>query len=66
MQDVKRILQDQGCGAADACSVNATFLNDQPRTFYNIEMGPGDKDQNITSMDIICGGPGKNLTHCNR
>ncbi|XP_026464443.1 uncharacterized protein LOC113367028 [Ctenocephalides felis] len=66
IRDVKCILEDAGCGAADAFSVNATFLDDKPRVFYNIEVAPADDDQDQSLIDATCAGPGKNLVHCNR
>lgn len=60
------ILNDSGVGAADACSINLTFLNDfDERKFHNIEMGPALPSTNESQLNIHTVGAGEVSIHCN-
>lgn len=43
------IVRDLGVGAANACSINLTFLKAKPADMkiYNIEMGPGNDAESV-------------------
>ncbi|XP_067639609.1 beta-alanyl-dopamine/carcinine hydrolase isoform X3 [Eurosta solidaginis] len=60
------ILKDEGVGAADGCSFNMTFINDESRKFYNIEMAPVLEDGTASRLDIkeVC--CGSHNCHANR
>ena len=61
-----KILKDCGVGAADACSINLTFVNDfDERKFYNIEMGPALGNSNESELDISTVIGGGYSIHCN-
>lgn len=63
---VEQILTDEGCGAADGCSVNMTFLGQEgDRLFSNIEMGPVVDLQNRSQLNIFTASPGEFIIHCN-
>lgn len=63
-EQVKKILRNEGTGAADGCSINLTFLkDDNERIFYNIEIAPG--DDNETRMDILPIPRSGYKLHCN-
>ncbi|EDS28928.1 conserved hypothetical protein [Culex quinquefasciatus] len=60
----QQILRDNGVGAADGCSVNMTFLNQEgDRLFHNAEMGPAERDQ--SQLNILTVSPGEYSTHAN-
>ncbi|XP_062537270.1 beta-alanyl-dopamine/carcinine hydrolase isoform X3 [Armigeres subalbatus] len=60
----QQILRDNGVGAADGCSVNMTFLNqDGDRMFHNAEMGPAERDQ--SQLNILTASPGEHIVHAN-
>ncbi|XP_045465203.1 uncharacterized protein LOC123674268 [Harmonia axyridis] len=55
---VQQILRDTGVGAADACSVNMTFLQQEgDRVFHNIEIGPAinSSETQLSALTISCG-----------
>ncbi|XP_055389503.1 beta-alanyl-dopamine/carcinine hydrolase [Condylostylus longicornis] len=61
------ILKDSGIGAADACSINLTFLkNNDAKMCYNIEMGPVDGDGTESQLDIREIPIGDHSFHCNK
>ncbi|CAO1412916.1 unnamed protein product [Diamesa hyperborea] len=62
------ILRDNGNGAADGCSINMTFLNQEgDRLFHNAEMGPAIKPNDKESqLNILTVSPGECIMHCNR
>lgn len=63
---VEKILEDSGCGAGDACSINLTFLDQEgDRLFHNVEIGPADKTDQ-TQLNILTASPGEHIFHCNR
>lgn len=63
-EEVIQIVKDSGVGAADACSINFAFINENNRTkFYNIEMGPGLKDE--SKFDIKDVKANETFIHCN-
>ncbi|XP_011185178.1 beta-alanyl-dopamine/carcinine hydrolase [Zeugodacus cucurbitae] len=60
------VLKDEGVGAGDGCSINMSFINEEPHKFYNIEMAPVLADANESRLDIkeiCCGG---HNCHANR
>ncbi|CAG9821882.1 unnamed protein product [Phaedon cochleariae] len=60
------ILRDRGSGAADGCSINMTFLNQEgDRMFHNAEMGPADKTDE-SQLNVLTISPGENTMHCNK
>lgn len=60
----QQILRDNGVGAADGCSVNMTFLNQEgDRLFHNAEMGPAERDQ--SQLNILTVSPGEYTCHAN-
>lgn len=62
----QQILRDTGCGAADACSINMTFLEQEgDRLFHNAEMGPAEVTGNESLLNILTLSPGESLIHCN-
>lgn len=63
----QQILRDNGVGAADGCSINMTFLNQEgDRLFHNAEMGPADPNQNQSQLNILTLSPGEFMLHCNK
>lgn len=65
-EQAEQILRDSGCGAANGCSVNMTFLNQEgDRLFHNVEMGPSDKCDE-SQLNILTTTPGQNIFHCNK
>ncbi|KAF2884225.1 hypothetical protein ILUMI_21960 [Ignelater luminosus] len=61
----QQILRDPGCGAADGCSINMTFLQQEgDRLFHNAEMAPADESKN-SQLNILTASPGEQLMHCN-
>ncbi|XP_018566504.1 uncharacterized protein LOC108907346 [Anoplophora glabripennis] len=66
LYQVESILRDSGCGAADGCSINMTFLNQEgDRVFHNAEMAPADKSDE-SQLNILTTGPGESILHCNK
>lgn len=66
MEQGLRILRDDGCGAADGCSVNMTWLKQEgSRVFHNAEMGPAQCNTNESVLNVLTTGPGEHLIHCN-
>ncbi|XP_053691181.1 uncharacterized protein LOC128739705 [Sabethes cyaneus] len=60
----QQILRDTGVGAADGCSINMTFLNQEgDRLFHNAEMGPAERDQ--SQLNILTASPGEYIVHAN-
>lgn len=62
---VIEVLKDSGVGAADGCSINLTFLNNEERKFHQIEMGPALPPVNESLLDIRTFGAGEFSIHCN-
>ncbi|XP_023176311.2 uncharacterized protein LOC111603084 [Drosophila hydei] len=52
VDDAFRVLTDAGVGAADACSINLSFLADPRQMFYNIEMAPNPDKKNESHLSI--------------
>ncbi|XP_033245965.1 uncharacterized protein LOC117187423 [Drosophila miranda] len=52
VDDAFRVLKDAGVGAADACSINFTFLADPRQMFYNVEMAPSPDRKNESLLNI--------------
>lgn len=67
VQDVLRILSDEGCGAADGLSINTIFLNSKDGLiFHNIEVGPPQADTpDVSTVDVVPAKNGEHLYHCN-
>jgi len=64
---VLETLKNKGCGAADAMSVNLTFLNQEgDRLFHNIEMGPAIPPSEESPLSVLTISPGEHTFHCNR
>ncbi|XP_044749400.1 uncharacterized protein LOC123310085 [Coccinella septempunctata] len=62
---VQQILRDSGVGAADACSVNLTFLQqDGDRVFHNIEVGPA-VNSSESQLSALTISPGEDFIHTN-
>ena len=60
-----QVLKDEGCGAADGCSVNITFLGQEgERIFHNIEMAPTET-ANESELSEVTARPGEHLIHTN-
>ncbi|KAJ9586090.1 hypothetical protein L9F63_020287, partial [Diploptera punctata] len=63
----QQILRDVGCGAADAFSINMTFLNQEgDRLFHNAEVGPAVDGTNESPLNIFTASPGEHIYHCNK
>jgi hypothetical protein len=63
----QEILQDSGCGAGDAFSINMTFLNQEgDRLFHNAEVGPAVDGANESALSIVTASPGEHIFHCNK
>lgn len=66
MARAQQILRDNGCGAADGCSINMTFLEQEgDRLFHNAEMGPAEVGGNESLLNILTASPGESIIHCN-
>ncbi|KAI8033365.1 hypothetical protein M5D96_013891 [Drosophila gunungcola] len=52
VDDAFRVLKDAGVGAADACSVNFTFLADPRQMCYNVEVAPSPERKNESHLNI--------------
>ncbi|EDW54743.1 uncharacterized protein LOC6620465 [Drosophila sechellia] len=52
VDDAFRVLKDAGVGAADACSINFTFLADPRQMCYNVEMAPSPERKNESHLNI--------------
>lgn len=64
-EGAQKILRDSGCGAADGCSINMTFLHQEgDRLFHNAEMAPADKNHE-SQLNILTASPGEFLFHVN-
>lgn len=62
---VQQILRDSGVGAADACSVNMTFLQQEgERVFHNIEVGPA-VNSNESQLSVLTISSGEDFIHTN-
>ncbi|XP_030751429.1 uncharacterized protein LOC115878962 [Sitophilus oryzae] len=65
-EQAQKILRDSGCGAADGCSVNMTFLNQEgDRLFHNVEMAPCIDKECESRLNILTISPGETLFHTN-
>ncbi|PSN31332.1 hypothetical protein C0J52_24052 [Blattella germanica] len=63
----QQILRDVGCGAAEAVSVNMTFLNQEgDRLFHNAEVGPAVDGATESPLNIFTASPGEHIFHCNK
>lgn len=61
------ILRDNGVGAGNGCSINMTFLRQEgDRLFHNAEMGPAEKGQNQSQLNIFTASPGEQIIHANK
>lgn len=66
MCEAQRILRDRGTGAADGCSINMTFLEQEgDRLFHNAEMGPAEIGSDESQLNILTISPGEYSIHCN-
>ncbi|KAK9882075.1 hypothetical protein WA026_018921 [Henosepilachna vigintioctopunctata] len=62
---VQQILRDSGVGAADGCSVNMTFLNQEGnRLFHNVEVAPA-VNSNESLLNVLTISPGEHFMHVN-
>jgi hypothetical protein len=61
------ILQDHGCGAADAVSINMTCLKQEgDRMFHNIEVAPAIPPALESTMSVLNISPREHIYHCNK
>lgn len=64
-EQAQKILRDGGSGAADGCSINISFLNQEGnRLFHNVEMAPADNN-NESQLNVLTASCGEHLIHCN-
>ena len=67
LAQAQEVLRDRGCGAAEAFSVNMTFLKQEgDRLFHNAEVGPDVEDALESPLSILTGSPGETIYHCNK
>lgn len=63
----QQILRDSGCGAANAVSINMTFLNQEgDRLFHNAEVGPAANGAKESALSVLTASPGEHIYHCNK
>ncbi|KAF7271579.1 hypothetical protein GWI33_015565 [Rhynchophorus ferrugineus] len=64
--EAQQILRDTGCGVADGCSVNMTFLKQEgDRVFHNAEIAPPLDDSNESRLNILTISPQECIYHVN-
>lgn len=65
--EAQQTLRNVGYGAAEAFSVNMTFLGQEgDRMFHNAEIGPVEAGGTQSQLNILTASPSENIFHCNK